>query len=95
MDTVEKMTVFLGVEEYPLDFITLVPIKREEADLILELAEGYFKAVNPEQIDTYEMEDKLINFYEDVRERLDVELFCPLYEKENIANIEQLLKDYE
>lgn len=94
MEEVERMTIFLGVEEYPLDFVTLVPIRQDEADLIIELAEVYFKDVDPENMDNYLMEDKLNDFYEDVRERLDIELFCPLYEKESIANISDLLEAY-
>lgn len=95
MEEIKRITIYLGLEEYPLEFITLAPMSPDEADLITEMGEGFFKDINPEMVDEYVMEDKLNRFYDEVRLRTEVELFCPLFEKETIANIERLIETYE
>lgn len=95
MEEINRITIYLGVEDYPLEFITLAPMTPDEAELITEMAESSFKKIDPENMDEYIMEEKLAAFYEEVQLRTDVELFCPLYEKETIANIERLLDTYD
>lgn len=95
MEEIKRITIYLGLEEYPLEFITLAPMSPDEADLITEMGERFFQDVNPEMMDEYVMEDKLNRFYEEVQLRTEVELFCPLFEKETIVNIERLIETYE
>ena len=43
MEEIKRITIYLGLEEYPLEFITLAPMSPDEADLITEMGEGFFK----------------------------------------------------
>lgn len=95
MEEMNRITIYLGVEEYPLEFVTLAPITPDEAELITEMGEGFFNKIDPENIDEYLMEEKLGTFYEEVQLRTDIELFCSMYEKETIANIERMLDTLE
>ncbi|MDO4289205.1 MAG: hypothetical protein Q4C55_08445 [Eubacterium sp.] len=90
----EKIVIYLGAEGVPLEFITLEPIGEDTADYIAERAEIYFKDVELESMGEHLIEDRLEDFYEEIWERLEVQLFCPRYEKENIASIEKILEDY-
>lgn len=91
----EKIIIYLGAADVPLEFITLEPIGADTADYITERAELYFKDIEPETMNEHAIEDRLEDFYEEIWERLEVQLFCPRFEKENIARIEKILEDYE
>ena len=62
MEEIKRITIYLGLEEYPLEFITLASMSPDEADLITEMGEEFFKDINPEMMDEYVMEDKLNRF---------------------------------
>ncbi len=91
----ERIVIYLGAEEVPLEFITLEPIGSDTADYIAERAELYFKNIDLETSNEHIIEDRLADFFEEIWERLEIQLFCPRYEKENIARIEKILEDFE